>query len=664
MRAIFKKQLASAALPCALLALVTLALAANGREFAILRRPGTDGTGPLVAVAWGIAGALIGLLCALGDEARGLREFILHRGLPRTRILLAQSLANLLGLALAALVVIAVIAVMGLAVHDPLAHPAPLYARLWEPALLSTSAVLGHGLGLAGGLLRQPRWRTLFFTFYAGCGVLYLVFAALRGLGERWIPNEALWLVLTLGGGAALHLLAARMLRQGIDEERTFAGPLRPALAVTALVIAAPATVLSASLVQQLALERSARAAPLLGWSQASWMAQPAETREYGPRIDAVLFDTVQRPDIAARNEEARYYTVERNELVLELGAGWRHFVSKPQWLRDARGRCFHVDTWISARHGRVLAQAVGLHYGPSSKTVVQDAPPDFALPYRRELARGDGKPLSQQLILLPPADDADAWLLADASDRTLWRLDLAPALPTLSQVGAEGSWSGIDVAIGRARAELEGASSRRNSSRVVLLTPEGRRSWNGSELVAAALTADEVWQSECASVQRFEVDVLDADVLEPLVKLLDKRGELEPLEFRHRAPLGASLLAHLVSALRSPLASVQSAFDFQPRRPTERHEWLDPLVAGGRRPWLLALNLGLSLALALYFAARRKNGLRASWLVLFALFGPLTAVLANALEPRRAALPQPPRRTLRIGPRPTRATQPEAVVS
>jgi hypothetical protein len=587
---------------------------------------------------------------------------MLQRGLPRTRILLAQSLANLLALAAAALAVIAVIAVMGLIGHDPRTEPAPLYARLWEPALLSSSAVLGHGLGLAGGLLRQPRWRKLFFMFYAACGVLYLVFAALRGLGERWIPNEALWLVLTLGGGAALHLLAARMLRQGLDEERTFAGPLRPALAVTALVIAAPATVLSASLVQQLALERSARAAPLLGWSQAGWMAQPAETRDYDQLIDAVLFDTVQRQDIASRSEEARYYVVERNELVLELGAGWRRFVSKPQWLRGARGQYFHVDTWISARNGRVLVQAVGLHYGPSSKTVVQDAPADLELPFRRELARGDGKPFSQQLIVLPPQHDSDAWLLADASDRTLWRLDLGPALPTLTQVGAEDSWSGIDVAIGRARAELEGASSLRNSSRVVLLTAEGRKSWNGSELEATALTAEEVWQSECASVQRFEVEVRDADVLEPHVVLMDKRGELSPFDFRHRAPLGAALLAHLVSTLRSPLASVQSAFDFQPRRPTERHEWFDPLVAGGRRPWLLALNLGLSLALALYFAARRKNGLRASWLVLFALFGPLTAALASALEPRRAALPPPPRRTLRIGARPTCAPLPEAV--
>ncbi len=664
MHAIFKKQLVSAALPCALLALLVLGLFASGREFAILRRPGMDGTAPLVAVAWGIAGVLIGLVCAIGDEARGLREFTLHRGLHRTRILLAQSFANLLALATAVFIVIAVLAAAGRAGHDPLADPAPLYGRLWQPALLSSSAVLGHGLGLACGLMRQPLWRKLFFTFYAGCGLLFLVFAALSALGDRWISNEVLWLALTLGGGVALHALAVRMLRQGVDEERAFAGALRTAVIVSALVIAAPATLVSASLVQHTALEHSARSAPLLGWSQAGWMAQPAEAREFGPLIDAVLFDTVQRQDIAARSEEARYYIVESRRHILELGQGWRHLANGAQWLRSARGGYFAVDSWIGARNGRVLVQAVGLDYGPSASIAVQDAPPELELPYRRELARGDGKPLSQKLIFLPPSDGEQAWLLADAADRTLWSLDLAPALPTLTQVGAEGSWSGIDVAIGRALAELEGASSQRNSSRVVLLTPEGRKSWNGSELVAAKLAAEEVWQSECGSMQRFTVNVLEADALEPLVWLTDGRGELERLEFRHRAPLGASLAAHLVSVLRSPLGSIQSTLDSGARRPTTRYEWRDPLVAGGRRPWLLALNLGLSLAFALWFARRRVHGLRTLWFVLFALFGPFTAPLARALEPRRPALPTPPRRSLRIGPRVARRTQAAPVAS
>ncbi len=658
MRSIFRKQLVGAALPCALLTILSLGVFESGREFDLLGRPGMDGTGPFVAVAWGIAGALIGLMCAVGDEARGAREYTFHRGLPRSRVLLAQSLANLLSLAVALLVVVAAQAALGHWRNDPLTHPTPLYGRLWELVLLSTSAVLGHGMGLSCGLMRQPRWMRMFFTLYAGCGVLYLVFAALRGLGESWIANEALWLALTIGGGAALHFLAARMLRQGVDEERTFAGPLRPTVVVVALVIAAPATLLTVSQVQRAALSSSVRGAPLLGWSNGQWV----ETRDSRPK--ALLFDAEQRVDIAPGSEEARYYSVERNERVLELGAGWRPLVNRQERLADARGRSFRVGTWIGARNGRVMAQAVGSTHAPSESDSVEPAPADLELPYRRELARGDGKALSQQLILLPPPAESDAWLIADAADRTLWRLDLAPALPTLSQVGAEGSWSGIDVAIGRARAELEGASSQRNSSRVVLLTADGRRRWNGTELAPAELATDEVWQSECEAVQRFTVEVVDADVLEPHVVLRDKRGELEPLEHRQRAPLGASFAAHLVSALRSPLASVQSAFDFQPRRPTERHEWFDPLVAGGRRPWLLALNLGLSLALALYFAAQRKSGLRAWWLVLFALFGPLTAVLARALEPRRAALPQPPRRTLRIGPRPARTPQREPVAS
>lgn len=662
MRAIFHKQLRDAAAPCALLFVVTLLAFESGREFDLTRRPGMDGTAPFIAFAWGLTSVLLGFLSAAGDEARGLRQHLFHRGLQRGSIFLAQALADLAALAGALAVVIAVNAALVTLFHDPLAQPQPLFERYAELALLSTSAVLGRGLGVVGGLMRQAWIVRVFCTLYATSGAIYLTFVAMRELGEHWVPNEFVWLACTLGAGAALHVLAARMLRQGIDAERPLAGPLRPVFAVIALVIAAPATLLTLSQIQRWALENSVRSEPTLGISNGRWTTRIAAMPSVRDPLSADLFDAEQRNDIRLGADEARYYSVERQQRVLELGAGWRPLVTKPQRLRAARG-FFLVETWIGARNGQVLVQATGLDLVPPRRTPFQDAPPQLELPYRRELSRSDGKPFSQKLVLLPPPEEHDAWLIADAADRTLWKFDLAPALPTLTQVAGAQAWSGIDVAIGRALAELEGPRSLRNSSRVALLTPSGRRSWNGSELVEAELDADEVWQSECADVQRFQVEVRDGDVLEPHVVVVDKRNELAPLEHRYRASLGMGVLAHLASVLRSPLGSIQSALDAQLRRPSTRHEWRDPLVAGGRRTWLLAINISVSLALALVFARRRALGLRAGWFALFALFGPLTALLAGALEPRRLVTPRPARAALRIATRPTRV-QREAVVS
>lgn len=656
MRAIFHKQLRDAAGPCALLALIALFFFESGREFDVTRRPGLDGSASLVAFAWGIAGLALGLFAAAGDEARGARAYLFHRALSRQSILLAQTLANLAALTGALVLVVGVDAALAHLRHDPLAQPPPLLERYGELALLSTAAVLGHGVGFVGGLIRHAWIVRLLCTFYAACGTIYLTFVVLRGVGDRWIANEFAWLLWTLGAGAGLHLLAARMLAQGVDDERPLAGPLRGVFAACALGIAAPATVLTAALVQRMAIESSVRAAPILGAADAQWIWK--HDRDARAPLETELFDPHDRHDIRLGAEEARHYFVERRRRVLELGAGWRPLVSKPEWLRTAKGH-FAVETWIGARNGRILVQAAATGRSPSTRTKVELAPPGLEFPYRRELSRGDGRALSQALVLLPAASELSGWLIADAADRTLWRLDLAPALPTLTQVGEAQAWIGLDVALDRAVVEREGPGSPRSSTRTVLRTPSGRRSWSGAELVAADLGPDEVWQSECDGLQRYIVDVRDGDALEPRVAIVDGRGELAPLEHHYRAALGPGLVAHAASLLRSPLGSLRSALDTDSRRPTALHEWRDPLVAGGRRSWLLALNVGVSLALALMLARRRTLGLRWSWFALFALFGPLTALLAGALEPvRRAPAGAPLRAALLITSRPAPASR------
>jgi hypothetical protein len=663
MRAVFEKQLRDAALPCALLVVLTLLAFETGREFDLTRRPGTDGTAPFVAFAWGLAGVALGFLSAAGDEVRGTHPHLFHRGLGRARIFWARTAGDAVALAVALALVVAVDGALAALRHDAMSEPPPSYARYAEPALTSCAAFLGRGLGSVGGAMRHAAIVRLFCAAYGACGAIYLTFVAMRDAGDRWLSNEVLWLAWTLGGGAALHVLGARMQAQPHDSERPLRGRTRSVFGSTALVIAAPATLLTVALVQRWTLETAVNGMATIGIHEGRVLVRPPADAPSTPALQGVLFDPARAYEL--NYEEAGYFFVARKQHVLELGADWRPLVGKRRWIASPTGAFFSVQTWIGARNGRILAQAVRADRPAVSSAEIEPAPLGLELPFRRELSRSDGLPFSQQVLLLPPPKNGDGWLLADASDRTLWRLGMQSALPTLDRVElAKGEvWTGVDVAMNRAVVEVEGRNSRRSSTRTVLVTSRGRMRWDGERLDPAQLEESEVWRSEASEALRFAVELVDADVLTPRVRMRDARSGAVLLEHGYATPAALGLVAHLASTLRSPAGGILATLGGEASRPQHLEPVRDPLVAGGRRTWLLAINVSVSLALALVFARRRALGLRTGWFAFFALFGPLTALLAGALEPRRLKTGPPPTRTaLRIAARPTRA-QREAVV-
>ncbi len=646
MREIVFKQLRDAAFPCALLVLICVFAFESGREFDITRRPGMDGTPPFVAFAWGLAGVFLGFLSAAGDAARGTRQHLQHRGLGRTPIFWAQAAADALALAVSLAVLVAIDGTLAAFRHDALSEPPPLYARYAEVALAALSAVLGRGLGVVGGAIHHASIVRLLCTQYGVCGAIYLTFVALRGAGDRWLSNEVLWLVWTLGGGAALHLLGSSMHSQAPDAERPLRGRVRSVFGAAALAIAAPATLLTVALVERWAVETAANGMATIGVHEGRVLVRHPSDSASTSALQGTLFDPSRSHEL--NYEEASYFFVARKPRVWELGADWRPLVNRQRWIANPEGVAFNVQTWIGARNGRILAETVRAGRPPTvSGMTVEHVPGGVELPYRRELTRPDGRPFSQRVVLLPPPRDADGWLLADAADRTLWRLGMQAALPTLDPVELDSDevWTGLDVAMDREAVGAEGPNSRRSSTRTVLVTSAGRRRWDGKRLNPAELESSEVWRSEASEAVRFAVDVVDADVLGPHVTVRDARSGERLLEQRFAAPWGLGVVAHLASALRSPAAGVLASLDEEVPRPKDLDLLRDPLVAGGRRSWLLALNVGLSLVLAAWFTRRGALGLRWSWLALFALFGPLIALLARALEPR---VPPPPRLAVR----------------
>lgn len=100
------------------------------------------------------------------------------------------------------------------------------------------------------------------------------------------------------------------------------------------------------------------------------------------------------------------------------------------------------------------------------------------------------------------------------------------------------------------------------------------------------------------------------------------------------------ALGAGLAALARTPAASLVSwwLFPDDPDGTTTpaKSPWIDPLVVGGRRPWLVALHLCLAAALA--FETRRRLGARAwGWVAAVLALGVAAWLASRLLERRRA---------------------------
>lgn len=140
----------------------------------------------------------------------------------------------------------------------------------------------------------------------------------------------------------------------------------------------------------------------------------------------------------------------------------------------------------------------------------------------------------------------------------------------------------------------------------------------------------------------------VDDDPLTPHLRLLNGNSALlfehryEPRTAAERLHAGLVLY---VSCLRPPLLQLASHL-LAPQQPP-RHPFTDPLLAGGRRPILLLLDLavaGLCAFAAWRWLARRAApvGVRRFWLGAALLLGPAALIACLCVERRRAWAPSP----------------------
>jgi len=656
MFAMFRKQCRNAVLPALLYVVLSVILCL----WPLRGRLATDALNadiaPFVAAFGAVFGCVVGFAGFGLEDAHGTREYWLHRGLSPARTFAMKTAAELVVLTIAFALVWGGDAVVATILHDPSAAPGPMYSRYGALALAWTATPAAHAVGSLGAQIRRSVRIQAVCTLAACVGGAILTVAWQERVGDRILANEAAWLSWTLGSAAALYALAVNAFERGADGgDRPFSGATRPVFALTLIALAGPACMLLPAVSQSVALSMAfVDSAPVVFMqSERVGLLHGHEDSDEAPRVLTTpdyVFRPSYREDARESDEPFDWNKVTVRRSAFRFGADWLRLVATDSRLSRkttvANGASFGLETWLQANSGRVLA--VASRVDPAN-FIAGDGPGRRAsgsveFPYRRFVDREDGRAFSRNLVVLTRGDRA---LLCDRADRTLWLLDLQHETPTLSRVALpdDDEWIGIDTKLDRRVVASRGRYVASLRGEKVLVGKRGVYRWtHGPALTRAWLGAHDVLGSESTDAVRIVRELKDADVLRPHVVVRDVQSGEVHLDHRYPPAESAALVAHFAGLFRSPLGGVASFLDSSVRRPVDLELIKDPLLADGRRAWLLALNIVLCLSLAAWFASRRRLGLRWTWFVVLALLGPSVAAIAWGLEPpaRKSAARRP----------------------
>lgn len=581
---------------------------------------------PFIAAAWLLGGLLLGLDALERDRRSAARQYLAHRGLSARRQFAAKLTASAVYVALAGALTAARFLSETLDWDRGALAFSPFFT-LALAAMAACSSIWGLAVGSLVAAFVRTRWRLVLVLVPVGVGAWMVLKLWQSWAGERLAPNEWTWILWNVGVSACVVALAAHAHRRGHDTSRALRGRVRPVaglavLALTWLAIDGLVTVLADAELQA-GVTRQPRIVARDGRLKLVDALDPgAYTSElivfrlvdvFPPSVSFVEeFGSIQR----MRNTGFEFgaATVQLEAVSsggFALERGDEAFVPKLEF--DLRAWC------VVAGHERIEPRFLA-----DSRFTRVPAPPGFDPSASVRLVRPDGRKFSRTLerVARPRPRDGSV-LLTDSGDRTLWSVEFESHRPRLVKLELPGG----DAWTGWTRSEEEnfgfdsdfGPTARLRGS-------NGWYEWTGAgftrRLGGAPSTAPE----------GFTVQRLDSDVLAPHVVVIDNKSG-ERLEHRYEVSLRTAALAFGALTLRAPPASLAQFFspdDFAHGSRASR-----TVLSGGRRPWLLVVNGGLSLLAGGWLARRRALGLSRAWWAVALAFGPLAAIVAVMIEPR-----------------------------
>ena len=258
--------------------------------------------------------------------------------------------------------------------------------------------------------------------------------------------------------------------------------------------------------------------------------------------------------------------------------------------------------------------------------------------PARHFALAPQGGRFSSELRVIPskqPAHGVPNELLLEPRSRELWRV----------MASAEQAWlAPVALPDGGALLGWHALTDTRlldaGSPAPLALALQGERgSFVLDQGVLRRMGEHDVPVDEAERRATVRVRLADPDWIAPLVEVTGPRGEVL---FRHRRrPEGAPRRAlhagiQALTLARSPLSSLAAYLGDADPAQLAGHMFLEPLTAGGRRGWLVALHVAVALLVAAA-AGRKVGGPRGwAWGVALALVGPALYLVLWLVEPRR----------------------------
>lgn len=636
MRTLFYKELREQAPIGAAAALIWTAwwgLAPPIHPFLLL---GGDGV-----VLVGFASITLGLLLGFApfeiERRSGMRSFLVHRGVTVRAMALARLV---IAAGWTAGVTLAGFAALVL-VH---LRPALLVPGLVEPnlrALSTTSAIAwpALGAGALAGCLGERTWVRWAALLLLGAGIASWGTELSRlGLLES-SAGTAPFLAFCVAAAATCAWVAARRFQAEATEDRPLQlGPRLGSAALT-LVLGAPLLLQTAQVAQHFLRGVAWRSnAYWLRTSDGKFVERAQGALPPGPTRTGFQFHPTGRIDLG-EGEQLVFHPLVGATRYWDQMLGTRpHWRSQTSWAIGFREPMTQFAWSSEGWHVRIdpdLDRIVTIWRESRWRIAVGV----FSLPDSAagELAGGSlemastHSGLSDCVLVLDEAKRVRAVVRPDSGGGTCRALALPDGGPMIERVFADDVFLHADPeprAVGRA---------------TVFVGTDGNYVFDGDEFrrVARFETAPSPLEEERPAV---EAIVSDYDGLAYTVTLrAEDDGDL--LGSSRIAPratlerLGA--LAALASTLARVPASSLASFALHPpdddgSATPSQSLWIDPLVLGGRRPWLVALHLGVSAALA--WSTRRRLGGRAwGWPLVVVLLGLPAWLACRMLEPRRA---------------------------
>lgn len=657
----------------------------------VLQRPGSDAVSWVIATAAAM-GALLGYLQFASERWFGTAGYLQHRGGGARAIFRAKASVGLPAAWLAGFVpplVYAAVAACG--PNAAVIH----WERLFDCALLSLAAIAPYCAAAWTAQLRRG-WREIAILLWtAGSTPLVLLIA------DSWAENIGMsftfvWVASCLGAGAALYSLALRAFRDARDRELA----LGDVQHIGAVVIGATACLLVVSNVSS-AFQDWVNGELLRSYPRIWQDVQTGEVFAGVRGDDREIYRTGADGEVDRTRGVAGYEASQTLRSIHNLADG-RTVVTTRSYVTDARGVMKPVDASSEGTVREVFAperaqsrsadvrlpqgsrrfgQGYWYHLGnerfeaagPHSRVGVnssryfdreagvvrvaalidpvnalRNGPLELALdpPYEITAPRGDGRRFSEATeCAYASGNDA---VLVDHGDNTLWHVHIERGLPVIDSLALPDGDQLLPLAEYASRPRRTGFPVRGRATDY---------SWVGRELVSV----DRVRQEEAAlraqpgaittsSEATVDANVTNVDPLAVGVSIVDieTRKELfdatfEPKSLQQRV---YTLALQLATLLKPPAIVASSTFLLDPDEQSPRSVGLwgtEPLVAGGKRPWLVAVVLAWGAFLTIVVVReKRRYGYPAAVVVLSgvltAIFGVWAVFWLSLLDPRRCA--------------------------